>query len=515
MSQEVKPVSAFKTLEAEYEAKIAQIRKDFRDILNRVRAIKEMKDFLEASKSRDVSNKNDPAQGSNPESLPPEGSLPKSSMESGAIVIDPFTKYEQDFNNKKSDLKKIVSFGDDKKILVEFAQKVFNPLVELETNVIKLNKVGKKLPSFIKRHHLKELVSIEPELLSLFIGQDAWLSRLIGTDTEKAAQESKEQFEKRLQPFKDSITKLSEHKASYLPLLKRFEEGTLSEFTHFSREKRSVENIIQSLRVYASRATDEGHYKTEIDDEYGKYKDIPLHYLSDSLRKKQGKVLDNILGQLARIDKFRKSDADISSGYQAQITFLEKVLKSQQPWEVELEVQLKHRAKLIAKEEKRFKEEDKDYLAAADDQKKQKHLLQAHLSAFQGKLPDIEEEQAAYLEQQKEYAILFKKNINPFGLSKDREEADTYVLTQLTKLYRTFVVAESARIVLAAADASAKEKQNVKVASPSTTEKQSNVAEDNDSSRKSGYGRDRFFTEGSHPSSTDEELQITSENTPK
>lgn len=358
------------------------------------------------------------------------------------------------------------------KFVSAFAQKVINPLMELEADAVKLGKDTQKLPSFIKSRHLKELIEFEPILMHSFIKKHTWLRRLL-----KAYNSGNRSSA--INTLKDVITSNPANKG-LLDYLNRYENKTFVEFSNYNTKRRKVESIIRSIATYTSTASDSSYSHVE-DKE--RLKTIPFQPLDDSLRMQQAKILEHIRIELISIETrllaqeskiFKSSSIYLEThpnrqeglvknhlqgykesllSYDEALMFLKNVLESQQP----ITQWFRHR--LIEDATVRFKKDNKEYLAASETPVKQQRLLNNYLTAFTASIPNAaflekiitREEKELYLQQKKEYAPLFKRNVNPLALSKV-EQADTYALRQLKELYYSMVAAEAARVILIKAD---------------------------------------------------------------
>ncbi|ASQ46753.1 hypothetical protein [Legionella clemsonensis] len=375
------------------------------------------------------------------------------------------------------------------KFVSAFAQKVINPLKELEADAVKLSKETQKLPSFIKSRHLKEFLQYESVLLHSFIKSHAWLRRLLKAYA--------------IETLKEMITSNSANKG-LLDYLNRYENKTFVEFSNYHTKKRKVECLIRSIATYA-QVEDEGQFRT-----------IPFQQLDNSLRMQQAKILERIRRELISIETrllaqeskiFKSSSIYLETSpnrqeslvknhlqdykesllsYEEALIFLKNVLESQQS------ITQWYRRRLIEDAAVKFKKDNKDYLAANENPIKQQKLLTNYLAAFTASIPNADfldkiitkEERDLYLQQKKEYAPLFKKNVNPLCLSKI-EQADTYALRQLKELYYAMVAAEAARVILIKAD--------------ETVDK------------KNSYKRHSFFRSSSVTTITANEFQLSSE----
>lgn len=373
----------------------------------------------------------------------------------------------RDFKKHTHEVKRSVKF------VSAFAQKVINPLMELEADALKLGKETQKLPSFIKSRHLKEFIEFEPILMHSFIKKHTWLRRLL------RAYDSGNKSSA-IETLKEVITSNPAHK-SLLIYLNRYENKTLVEFSNYNTKKRKVESLIKSIATYTSTASDNGYSPVEDEEQF---KTIPYQQLDDSLRMQQAKILERIrielisietrlLAQESKIFKsssiYRETNPNRQEclvknhlqdykesllSYDEALMFLKNILESQQP----ITQWFRHR--LIEDATVRFKKDSKEYLAASENPVKQQRLLNNYLTAFTASIPNAaflekiitREEKELYLQQKKEYAPLFKRNVNPLALSKV-EQADTYALRQLRELYYSMVAAEAARVILIKADA--------------------------------------------------------------
>ncbi len=435
VKSETKSLGELEVAQASYDAKLKQIKKDYRSILKQVRKAETFKEQIPALKSEIA------------ELLRQEGVNPPDKEE----IAKKRTQKEMQVLECEAQLGNLV-----KAIGINLGLKVINEMSGLEADSLKLGKDLKTLPSFIKQRHLREFGTLGEGYLEKFVAQEAWLRRLTGADSKGAAQESKAQFKARIAPFEKEFSLLP-NKDRLLPYLVRLENGTLSAFTRLNKQKAEINHLTDLLSKYVERASDERGYRSEIDDPYGKYKDIPFHQLDDSLPKKQGIILAGILralNQISNREESRSKSVRPESNYKAQVVFLQKVLDSNQSLGAWL------RTNLIAEEEKRFRKDNKGYLAAQGNEKLQAKLLSEHMVKFLAspkyneeslRKNATEEQKAEYLEQKREYALIFKKSFNPFG-STSKEQADTYVLKQVTKLHSAMVAAEDARIVLVEAD---------------------------------------------------------------
>ncbi|KTC81463.1 hypothetical protein [Legionella brunensis] len=283
------------------------------------------------------------------------------------------------------------SKGLEVKTEARFFKAVAKELQLLEEDAIKLGKGG-QLPSFIRREDLISLVSKRHAFLTKFAKDAPWFSRLVGTDTKEALKESPEQFKQRITCYWDSISNFPE-RPTYAADFKRLENGTTAPYSKYIQDRNQLQSRLNALIKYADRATDDKNYKGVNEDPHQLYTHVPFHQLSNTLRREQGVLLDEILRNLNSIAK-REQNVKIGeeqlTSYEERLKFLKSILESQQL------------------------------------------------------------EKGSELQEQ--YAPLFAKNFNPFGVSEERCKADAYIINELTALYHEMSKAETSRKIYLGAE---------------------------------------------------------------